>query len=249
MALNIFKPKDYSDSELVKGIQAHKESLTQFLYKKCRTYYDDNYKALFAVEATTREEIFEESFIKLWTDIEQKRIHIGDDGEVWRINKKGEDKPMTTRLHTFLMDIAKNVFRVWLRNQKEVLIDDVFRGSKGSDDDDEPSYEGQIGESKSVWENTEQVVTSDSDYFTQALASNDQRGLIQELVQEAIMRLSATCRDILTMFYYEEMTLDDILAQRGENTSKDGLKTGKYKCMKRFETDIRENFAKYHVRY
>lgn len=248
MKLSFVKTKEYSDCQIVAGIQQHESSMEQYLFKKCQHYFNQNYSTLFVMEKSLKDDIFQECFVKLWTDIESRRIHIGDDGKVWRIDRTGIDRPMTSHLHTFLMDIAKNVYRVWLRKDKDDLLDDIFP-SNGISPDEEHSYMEKISTKDSAWDNTENVITRESDYFDQALFDGDQRGLLQEIVQIAIMNLSETCRDILTMFYYREMSLDEILLSRGENTSKDGLKTGKYKCMKRFETDVRVMFSKYHVKY
>lgn len=248
MTIELFKPRNYSDSDIVAAIQHQNEKMAKYLYQKCKRYFEDNYKSVFIMEKELRDELFQECFVKLWTDIENGRIHIGEDKTVWRINKKGEDNPMTARLHTFVLDIAKYTYKEWVRSGNKVsLLDDVF--ACGSKESEERSWEEKISTADTVWENTENIVTGESDYFEQAISSEDQRGLIQEIVRESIMKLSEACREILTMFYYEELTLDEILIRRGENTSKDGLKTGKYKCMKRFEADVRGKFQEYHVRY
>ena len=52
------------------------------------------------------------------------------------------------------------------------------------------------------------------------------------VVRRCVMGLPDRCREILTMFYYRNMSLEQILASRMENSSYDGLKTGKSKCMK-----------------
>lgn len=51
------------------------------------------------------------------------------------------------------------------------------------------------------------------------------------IIDQCILSLSPRCIEIVTLFYYEQKSLDDILAIRGANTSKDGLKTAKNKCM------------------
>lgn len=52
------------------------------------------------------------------------------------------------------------------------------------------------------------------------------------IVDECILSMSPNCVEILTLFYYQKKTLDEIMALRGErNGSKDGLKTAKNKCM------------------
>lgn len=52
------------------------------------------------------------------------------------------------------------------------------------------------------------------------------------VVRRCVMGLPSRCREILAMFYYKNMSLEQILASRRENSSYDGLKTGKSKCMK-----------------
>jgi len=62
------------------------------------------------------------------------------------------------------------------------------------------------------------------------------------IVDECIARMSPSCVEILTMFYYKGMGLDEILAARGENTSKDGLKTAKNKCLKTLKEKVTNEF-------
>ncbi len=60
---------------------------------------------------------------------------------------------------------------------------------------------------------------------------NDEDDKIQ-IIDECILTMSPNCIEIITMFYYQKKTLDEIMAIRGEqNSSKDGLKTAKNKCM------------------
>lgn len=52
------------------------------------------------------------------------------------------------------------------------------------------------------------------------------------IVDECIRALSPNCIEILTLFYYQNKSLDEIMSIRdNKNTSKDGLKTAKNKCM------------------
>ena len=51
------------------------------------------------------------------------------------------------------------------------------------------------------------------------------------VVCNSIMDLPARCRQILTMFYYDGMDLDEILEALGHDGSYNGLKTRKHKCM------------------
>lgn len=53
-----------------------------------------------------------------------------------------------------------------------------------------------------------------------------------QIIDECILSMSPNCIEIITMFYYQRKSLDEIMELRGEhNSSKDGLKTAKNKCM------------------
>lgn len=53
-----------------------------------------------------------------------------------------------------------------------------------------------------------------------------------QIIDECILSMSPTCIEIITLFYYQKKSLDEIMTIRGEkNSSKDGLKTAKNKCM------------------
>lgn len=64
------------------------------------------------------------------------------------------------------------------------------------------------------------------------------------IVTACLNSLPASCLEILTMFYFEHKTLDQILAERPENTSYDGLKTRKSKCMATLKKRIAREFAR-----
>jgi DNA-directed RNA polymerase specialized sigma24 family protein len=68
------------------------------------------------------------------------------------------------------------------------------------------------------------------------------------IVDECIARISPSCVEILTMFYYRGMSLDEILAARGEkNSSKDGLKSAKNKCLNTLKTRVKEEYLKCNI--
>lgn len=53
-----------------------------------------------------------------------------------------------------------------------------------------------------------------------------------QIIDECILSMSPNCIEIITMFYYQKKSLDEIMLIRGaQNSSKDGLKTAKNKCM------------------
>jgi hypothetical protein len=59
-----------------------------------------------------------------------------------------------------------------------------------------------------------------------------------QVIDDELAKMSQRCREILTLFYVKKMSLEQILMNRSENTSKDGLKTSKSKCLKQLKTNV-----------
>ena len=58
------------------------------------------------------------------------------------------------------------------------------------------------------------------------------------IIHACIATMSPHCREILTQFYVQGLSLDHILLIRRANVSKDGLKTSKSKCLQRLKSDV-----------
>ena len=95
------------------------------------------------------------------------------------------------------------------------------------------------------------------DEFLEELAPQMGEEMVEEEAEERVLdriarwcvyKLPDRCKDILTKFYYYGMSLDEILEAREENTSKDGLKTGKAKCMKLLKNHILEKCKTYKIK-
>ncbi len=72
--------------------------------------------------------------------------------------------------------------------------------------------------------------------------------LKNRIVDECISQLTSRCADILTMFYYQQKTLDEIMELRMENQSKNGLKTAKNKCMNTLRERVSDEFRKLNLK-
>lgn len=68
-----------------------------------------------------------------------------------------------------------------------------------------------------------------------------------QMVDDCLADLSDRCKEILTLFYFKKKSLDEILEIRRENTSKDGLKSAKSKCMRQLETKIIKSSKAYNI--
>lgn len=65
-----------------------------------------------------------------------------------------------------------------------------------------------------------------------------------QIIDECILSMSPNCIQIITLFYYQKKSLDEIMELRGEqNSSKDGLKTAKNKCMVTLRKRVNERLS------
>lgn len=125
--------------------------------------------------------------------------------------------PFTGKLTTYFMGIAKNKYKEWARDQ-----------IKGMNMDSE--------EKNMKKKNHEQY----SELFY-----DETENEIIELIAECISQMSKRCNQILTMFYYESKTLDDIMKEIPTYESKNALKTAKYKCMENLRKSALEMRNRY----
>ena len=202
--------KAYSDIEVVEGLQRRDAKVEEWFYRAAKRYFDSSFNDIF-FDKDSRQEIFQTSFIKLWTEIENGRIR-GVDGAVCRQQHSGVYEPMTCSLTTFLMAFARTEFRELVRDVNESGWNEVY----------DPAVHDAMFAIEGECDDVDEMKT--------------------RIVDECIARMSPSCVEILTMFYYKGMGLDEILAARGENTSKDGLKTAKNKCLKNLKEKVAGEF-------
>lgn len=191
-------PKALSDKDVIVGLQNHNPKIEKYFFDTTYRYFDIHFTNFF-FDADSKQEVFQTTIIKLWTEIENKTIKVVND-MVCRRQKSGEYCEMSATLNTFMMAFAKNEFRELLRNSSDDNFDDIANTSVGC--------ANLIDESSD--ENEDKI----------------------QIIDECILSMSPNCIEIITLFYYQKMSLDEIMMHRGEkNTSKDGLKTAKNKCM------------------
>lgn len=69
--------------------------------------------------------------------------------------------------------------------------------------------------------------------------------MMLEIIADCISKMSKQCNQIITQFYYEEKTLDDIMVELKTFISKDALKTRKYKCMEELRKSAKSIYRRY----
>lgn len=90
----------------------------------------------------------------------------------------------------------------------------------------------------------EVVTSSNEDFFDELYWDEDPDVEKDRIVSQCLLSLPKSCLEILTKFYYEKKTLEQILEERPENNSYDGLKSRKSKCMTNLKKRITESFTK-----
>ena len=206
--------KQFTDTDYVTGIQAGNPAMERKFYDHCRGYYEDVKHKLFGDDNVSHEDFFQDAFIQIWTEIQNRRIHLVD-GSVYRIKADGTDGKMTARLTSFMVVIIKNQY-LKTKRHKTVDIDNA---------------------GKADLMQIEELLQYDS----------ADKELKHQLVDDCVADLPARCKEILTLFYFKKKSLDEILQIRRENTSKDGLKSAKSKCMRQLEGRIIESFGEFSI--
>lgn len=211
------RQREFDDKEVVAGLQHHDRHMEEWFYKKAKQYFDEKFNQVF-FDKDRKQEIFQASFLKLWMEIDNRRICVMDEA-LSRQQRDGIYKPMTCSLTTFLMAFAKNEYRELLRSTKEEPVAEFY--------DDLQNQEPV----QAVFETEESM-------------KEQQRRIIDECIQQ----MSPNCIEILTLFYYQKKSLDEILEMRKEqNVSKNGLKTAKNKCMTTLRLRVASEMNRYGI--
>lgn len=94
-------------------------------------------------------------------------------------------------------------------------------------------------------ETVAEVFDGISSVWEEEMADDDIEEWKNRIVDECMQQISPSCLEILTLFYYEGKSLDEILLLRQErNSSKNGLKTAKNKCMNTLRESITMEFRR-----
>lgn len=81
-----------------------------------------------------------------------------------------------------------------------------------------------------------------SDELDMLTEEKDEKEIMLECIEECLSNMSERCYQILSKFYYEMKSLDDILKDLTTFISKDALKTAKYKCMEKLSKCAKDMF-------
>jgi hypothetical protein len=106
--MSIRLKKVLSDIEVVSGFQNDATDIESRFYKSCYRYFKESYSSVlsFKSDVVEPEDLFHDSFLVLWDEMQSKKIHIRDN-HLCRFDTNGKSRQMTASLKTYLMSIAK----------------------------------------------------------------------------------------------------------------------------------------------
>lgn len=131
---------------------------------------------------------------------------------------KGKDGiPFKGKLTTYFMSIAKLKYLEWVRSRRTT---------------------------QSLEENEQSLDELDMGAYKDLLYDEDDHVMLT-IIADCVGHMSERCNQILTMFYYEEKTLDDIMIALPTFESKNALKTAKYKCLENLRKSAQDIYRRY----
>jgi len=87
---------------------------------------------------------------------------------------------------------------------------------------------------------------NDADLYKDILY-DDEENVTLSIIADCISKMSKHCSQILTLFYYEEKNLDEILKILPNYNSYDALKTGKNRCMKTLRDSVQTIYNRFFI--
>lgn len=97
-----------NEAVLVSGMYDKNKKAEYELYAYCADYYYENYRAIFNVPDDVTDEIFQNSLIKFWENIEARKIYVKNS-----IVIGNDDMPLKGSIRTYFMGIAKIKYLEW----------------------------------------------------------------------------------------------------------------------------------------
>lgn len=203
------------EAKLIVGMY-NGDKLAQYeLYKYCANYYYEKYKGVFYAPKEVAEEIFQDSFIKFWENIDSRKIFVEEN-----IVRGKDGQPLNGSIRTYFMGIAKLKYLEWIREH--------------------PFYadpETELGK------DIRRHGFDDKEYIN--MMYGDSNNIQLEIIADIIPNMPTRCYEILTKFYYENKDLDRILEEIPSMESKNALKTRKHKCMENLREVANDTYKRY----
>ena len=203
------------EARLVAGMFNRNKKAQSELYAYCSKYFWASYRGIFFADEETATEIFQNTFIAFWENIERRKIYASED----RVMGKN-DEPLSGSILTYFMGIARIKYLEWVREHPSYADPETEMGRKVKE-------EG-----------------FDAQQYINMLYDSEYNKML-DIIADVISHMSERCCEILSKFYYEEKDLDTILLEIPTIDSKNALKTKKHKCMESLRTSARNIYHNY----
>lgn len=203
------------EARLVAGMFDKDSRIQLELYAYCSKYFWANYRGVFFADEESATEIFQNTFVAFWENIERRKIYVSGDRVM---GKNGE--PLSGSILTYFMGIARIKYLEWVREHPSYADPDTEMGRKIR----EEGFDAQ-------------------EYIS--MLYDPEENTMLDIVADVISHMSERCREILSKFYYEEKDLDAILLEIPTIDSKNALKTKKHKCMEALRESARDIYHRY----
>lgn len=203
------------EARLVAGMYDKNKKIQSELYVYCSRYFWANYRGVFFADEEAATEIFQNTFIAMWKNIERRKIYVSD-GRVMGKNNEA----LSGSILTYFMGIARIKYLEWVREHPSYADPETEMGRKIK----EEGFDAQ-------------------QYINMLYDSEDNKML--DIIADVISHMSERCCEILSKFYYEEKDLDTILFEIPTIGSKNALKTKKHKCMESLRTSAKNIYCNY----
>ena len=203
------------EARLVAGMYDKNKKIQSELYVYCSRYFWTNYRGVFFADEEAATEIFQNTFIAMWENIERRKIYVSE-GRVMGKN----NEPLSGSILTYFMGIARIKYLEWVREHPSYADPETEMGRKIK----EEGFDVQ-------------------QYINMLYDSEDNKML--DIIADVISHMSERCCEILSKFYYEEKDLDTILFEIPTIGSKNALKTKKHKCMELLRNSAKNIYCNY----
>ncbi len=203
------------EARLVAGMYDKDKKIQSELYAYCSRYFWANYRGVFFADGETASDIFQNSFLAMWENIEQRKICVSNG----RVTGKNNE-PLKCSLLTYFMGIARIKYKEWTRENPSFVDLETEMGGKTKTE----GFDAQ-------------------QYVNMLYDSEDNKML--DIIADVISHMSERCSQILSKFYYEEKNLDTILSEIPTIESKKALKSKKHKCMESLRSSARNIYRNY----
>jgi len=211
------------EQEIFDKLKVRDENTIKEEYNRHRETFFLFIKKYFRLDDDTIKDLYQEVWYTFYQNIKNESLLV-----------------LTSSIKTYLFQIGRNQALNVLKNLGK--LNDITRNQSIS----ELESKGQL----SV-KNTSQDVSGlkstyepwEDDKQMRELSGSKNKHLQKlGIVKRVVESMTKTCKSILIPFYFENKKLDEIFNSLSKYTTKNALKTQKYKCMKSMEKLLIENF-------